>query len=267
MALSRLISCREWLPENFSQNWLLQLNRFLLIYWLVVTGWRIVMQLLLLLEIFFLHILDNSQYELLYTFLEVLDFGEPLPQHTSFKNNVRSIFSGSPCERLPGCEPVPAAESARPQQLLTTAERSVIVEIILSGFVFNLLRSHFGPVCCCCLKNLSKIKTCKKTFWPSIYMQQSDSLWDLCDVRSIKHRKNAILLQKVVAKWTLIATILEAQFFFLFSISDEWLIVVKWRMINRSKNIITRCYQHLKQNIWSFKFSNIYSFFLYSIQK
>lgn len=79
-------------PVKFLTNCLSQLNRFLLIYWLVVAGWRIVMQLLLLLEIFFLHILDNSQYELLYTFLEVLDFGKPLPQHTSFKNNVPVSF-------------------------------------------------------------------------------------------------------------------------------------------------------------------------------
>lgn len=101
------------------------------------------MQSLLLLEIFFMHILDNSQYELLYTFLEVLDFGKPLPQHTSFKNNILSCFSSdSPCEYFPGPEFVQATAATRPEQLFSTTERSVIVKIILSGFVYSLLRSH-----------------------------------------------------------------------------------------------------------------------------
>jgi hypothetical protein len=54
-----------------------QLNRFLLIYWLFVAVLRIILQLLLLVEIFVYNILDNFSYEVLYTLLEVLDFGKP----------------------------------------------------------------------------------------------------------------------------------------------------------------------------------------------
>lgn len=112
---------------------------------MVVAGWRIVMQSLLLLEIFFFHILDSSQYELLYTFLEVLDFGKPLPRHTSFTNNsLSSFFSDSHCEYFPGCELVQTTAATRPEQLLSTAGRSVIAEIIFRGFVFNLLYALVG---------------------------------------------------------------------------------------------------------------------------
>lgn len=54
-----------------------QLNRFMLIYWLVVGVLRIILQTLLLLEIFIYNILESSSYELLYTLLEVLDYGKP----------------------------------------------------------------------------------------------------------------------------------------------------------------------------------------------
>lgn len=54
-----------------------QLNRFLLIYWILVAVLRIILQTLLLFEIFIYDILQSSSYVLLYTLLEVLDYGEP----------------------------------------------------------------------------------------------------------------------------------------------------------------------------------------------
>lgn len=52
-----------------------KLNRHLLIYWICVAVIRIVLQSLLILEIFYYHILESSPYEIVYTTLEVLDYG------------------------------------------------------------------------------------------------------------------------------------------------------------------------------------------------
>lgn len=52
-----------------------KLNRFLLIYWIVVAVLRIVLQSSLILEIFYYHILDSLPYEYFYTSLEIMDFG------------------------------------------------------------------------------------------------------------------------------------------------------------------------------------------------
>lgn len=49
----------------------------MLIYWIVVAVMRIILQTLLLLEIFYYNILESSPYELMYTLLEVLDYGKP----------------------------------------------------------------------------------------------------------------------------------------------------------------------------------------------
>lgn len=62
----------------------MQLNRHFLIYWIFVAIVRIILQTLLLLEIFIYNILETSPYEILYTFLEILDYGKPpmLPLHS-----------------------------------------------------------------------------------------------------------------------------------------------------------------------------------------
>ncbi|KAG5680893.1 hypothetical protein PVAND_010372 [Polypedilum vanderplanki] len=53
----------------------LKLNRQLLLYWLSVAVLRIVLQSLIILEIFYYHILDNTtSYEILYSTLEILDY-------------------------------------------------------------------------------------------------------------------------------------------------------------------------------------------------
>lgn len=53
----------------------LKMNRFLLIYWLVVAIIRMVLQTLIIVEIFYYQILDNLPYETFYTTLEILDYG------------------------------------------------------------------------------------------------------------------------------------------------------------------------------------------------
>jgi hypothetical protein len=53
----------------------LKLNRHLLLYWLSVAVLRIVLQSLIILEIFYYHILEPTPYEILYTTLEILDYG------------------------------------------------------------------------------------------------------------------------------------------------------------------------------------------------
>lgn len=60
----------------------------MLIYWLVVAVLRIILQTLLLLEIFIYNILESSSYELLYTLLELLDYGKPqISLATCFKSD------------------------------------------------------------------------------------------------------------------------------------------------------------------------------------
>lgn len=59
----------------------------MLIYWMVVAVLRIILQSLLLLEIFIYNILEGSPFELLYTILEVLDDGKPQRR----KNNLQHI--------------------------------------------------------------------------------------------------------------------------------------------------------------------------------
>lgn len=68
----------ELLPANAYPFVHFQLNRFLLIYWIAVALVRITLQTYLLFEIFMYNIIDNAHYKLLlYSFLEVLDYGKP----------------------------------------------------------------------------------------------------------------------------------------------------------------------------------------------
>ena len=53
----------------------LKLNRHLLIYWITVAVVRIVLQSQIILEIFYYHILESTPHEMLYTSLEILDYG------------------------------------------------------------------------------------------------------------------------------------------------------------------------------------------------
>lgn len=53
----------------------LKMNRFLLIYWLVVAVLRILLQSLIIFEIFYYHILESMPYHVFYTTLEILDYG------------------------------------------------------------------------------------------------------------------------------------------------------------------------------------------------
>lgn len=121
----------------------------------------------------------------------------------------RFLFSDSPRERFPSREPVQTAESARPQQLLSAGERSVIVEIILRGFVFNLLRSQCGIDGCCLGKSL-KNKNEKKnvsdphyTFWT--YDNVTDCDVDLMCVQA-NIRKVQFCCQRLI-EWMLIVSV------------------------------------------------------------
>lgn len=118
--------CGRQLRFRFS----FQLNRFLLIYWILVAVLRIILQTLLLCEIFIYDILQSSSYVLLYTLLEVLDYGEPQrSQHALGSDFVvlHPLFSGSHRKFLSGGELVQAAEAARSERLHPTEQRRSVM--------------------------------------------------------------------------------------------------------------------------------------------
>lgn len=53
----------------------LKMNRYLLIYWIVVAVLRILLQSLIIFEIFYYNILGSLPYQVFYTTLEILDYG------------------------------------------------------------------------------------------------------------------------------------------------------------------------------------------------
>lgn len=150
----------------------LQLNRFLLIYWVVVAVLRIILQTLLLLEIFLYHILESSPYEILYTLLEALDFGKP---QFFLRNMFRfwfcclpPLFSGSHHKSRSCCELVQAAEATRSERLRPVARRSVIIE----KFYISKLMFYFAV--------LSSLKSALKV----IFMCFNPTLHSTIDLHS-----------------------------------------------------------------------------------
>lgn len=59
---------------------------------MVVAIFRIILQTLLLLEIFLYNVLENSSYELLYALLEVLDYGKLFETTVFSKHFLISLF-------------------------------------------------------------------------------------------------------------------------------------------------------------------------------
>lgn len=123
----------------------------MLIYWIFVAVLRIVLQTLLLLEIFYYNILESSSYKLLYTLLEVLDYGKPqlLSLHHVFQSDsVVSLFSsGSHFKSFADFKLVQATEASGSKQLYPTAERSVILELNLEKFLslsYTLKRKYLS---------------------------------------------------------------------------------------------------------------------------